>query len=520
MAKRTLSLYLLKSGVAIPEGALAAPATAYGVKGLAQAKLFVRRTLRDEPEWLAFLRPHLTTQPPANQRKTSSLSALLVFKARNRWFALAFGYGRMLLDPEMIVSDFGLRAALNSVDPDELRSIDAKTLEELTVLTRRQLSKGASITSFELDLNRDLVKAVRGRSKDNTFADQVSGSDALRLTSDLAFSEIGPRARAALKLYKSNSYKSRFAWIDHVQLVTDPTRERQLDLTLQDVIEQNEQGAIYLAAPTIIDEDDFGGFRLLRAENELVFDLRWEEYLALKRGTPSLASLRNDRIAAISAASGEPRSQWPVYRTLVVEFDEGGIHYVLSGGDWFEVEQNFAQATRNFIANFETDTPDLPSAGTDEKEGTYNRRACRQLRTRARLLDQVPFRATQSQDSIEFCDILLKPNKIIHVKRKSGSSTLSHLFSQGIVSGELLHFDEGFRNGVRARLARGSGFTNVIPPGPLQPQNFEIVYAVISAPARGNRHYLPFFSQVNFQRAVEQLGGRGYRVSLSRVDVA
>ena len=222
----------------------------------------------------------------------------------------------------------------------------------------------------------------------------------------------------------------------------------------------------------------------------------------------------------VSEGSGDPRASWSVYKALVVEIDVGGTYYVLSGGDWFEVERSFARATRKFVERYEIPGYGLPVAGKKEKEGDYNKRACKELSGRARLFDQVPFRATQSQDSIEFCDILLKQNKIIHVKRKSGSSTLSHLFSQGIVSGELLHFDEGFRNKVRTELATDPGFKRMIPARGLEPNRFEICFAVISPPARGKRHFLPFFSQVNFRSAVEHLSGRGYGVSLTRIDIA
>jgi uncharacterized protein (TIGR04141 family) len=116
--------------------------------------------------------------------------------------------------------------------------------------------------------------------------------------------------------------------------------------------------------------------------------------------------------------------------------------------------------------------------------------------------------------------VLLRPDKLIHVKWKSGSSTLSHLFSQGVVSAALLWSDAGFRDAVRARVAANPGFGRVIPTTDLDPARFEIVYAVIARPPGKGRHYLPFFSQVNFRRAVKDLEARGYRVSLARVDVA
>lgn len=519
MPKRTISLFLLKEEAGAARDAVGVSGLrSYGVRGLNAGTLFLRRTQREEPEWLAFLRPHLSEEP--RSRTTASLSALLVFQLDGRWFAVAFGYGRMLLDPEMIVSDFGLRAALNSVDPDQLHSIDAKTLEEVTLNTRRQLSRGSSITTFELDLHRDLVKAVRGKSIDAGFADQVAGSAALRITGDITFADISIRARDALRLYRSTAYRRRFGWIDQVRVVSDPAKHDRLDRRLEALLaEEANAEPLYLAAPVILDEEDFGGFQFLTKESPIVFDLRWADYVAFKHGTPSLLSLKRDRIAVVSAASGQPGSQWSVYRAIVAEFEDGGIRYVLSGGDWFEVEESYAQETRDYIERFERDPVPLPAAGADESEGVYNERVVDELYPNAALLDKVLFRATQSQDSIEACDIFVKPNRIIHVKRKSGSSTLSHLFNQGIVSGELLHFDEGFRAAVRTSLGVFDGFADVIPAGPLSTSDFEVAYAVIAARPVGPRHFLPFFSQVSFRRAAEHLTGRGFVVSLTRVEV-
>ena len=277
----------------------------YGVRGLNAGTLFLRRTQREEPEWLAFLRPHLSEEP--RSRTTASLSALLVFQLDGRWFAVAFGYGRMLLDPEMIVSDFGLRAALNSVDPDQLHSIDAKTLEEVTLNTRRQLSRGSSITTFELDLHRDLVKAVRGKSIDAGFADQVAGSAALRITGDITFADISIRARDALRLYRSTAYRRRFGWIDQVRVVSDPAKHDRLDRRLRSVAcRGGQRGTALSSGAGDPDEEDFGGFSFSRRKARLC-----STFAGLITSLPSdlsLLSLKRDRISSLPPPDSQGRS--------------------------------------------------------------------------------------------------------------------------------------------------------------------------------------------------------------------
>ncbi|TAM66290.1 MAG: hypothetical protein EPN48_17930 [Microbacteriaceae bacterium] len=50
---------------------------------------------------------------------------------------------------------------------------------------------------------------------------------------------------------------------------------------------------------------------------------------------------------------------------------------------------------------------------------------------------------------MEFCDVLSSGGDLVHVKRKSRSSTLSHLFAQGSVSATTLLSDGHCRTQIR-----------------------------------------------------------------------
>jgi Family of unknown function (DUF6119) len=93
---------------------------------------------------------------------TASSSAVLLIEAAQRHFAVTFGQGRHLLDPEAYEQDFGLKVVLNTVARDQLKSVDAKTIEETTLHTRRDVSRDSSFAAFGLDVSRDLLRAVTG----------------------------------------------------------------------------------------------------------------------------------------------------------------------------------------------------------------------------------------------------------------------------------------------------------------------------------------------------------------------
>ena len=84
-----------------------------------------------------------------------------------------------------------------------------------------------------------------------------------------------------------------------------------------------------------------------------------------------------------------------------------------------------------------------------------------------------------AHSKIEFCDLITKDKKLIHVKHYGGSSVLSHLFSQGLVSGELFLGDSKFREKVNAKLPDGFKITDT-KVRPIS-SHYEIIFGIISS---------------------------------------
>jgi uncharacterized protein (TIGR04141 family) len=485
-------------------------------------ELYLKQPSSNKPSWFPFVAAGLADPGALDGFLNTSISAVLLVRVEGRAFAIAFGYGRTMLDPEVLESRFGLRVVLNAVDPERLRSVDARTLEEVSLQSRRQLSRGASIRSFELDLNRDLLRGVAGEPDKKGFADRLAGSVALAIETELEFSGIPAKCRQALKLFGWTTYKRRFPWVDHVQLVTDPIEIARLDHALDAQLAQTNYDLLYLAAPEIIDYERIDYFRYSGDTTRQFYELDWGDYLStVKRGPPTVSRLRRESVGAYYAGSPEPDHRWSVYRCLVAEFRDNDTVRILSAGEWFGVETSFARKTLRETRTYEELPDPLPPANDGEAEGAYNQRACLAIGAQAVLMDTTTFRATDGQDRVEFCDILMQ-GRIIHVKRKSSSSTLSHLFMQGLVSGDLLQTDAEFRRAVSEEVGnRSEPLATAVPAaGPLDPADYEIVFAVIAKRPRGTRHFLPFFSQVSFTRAARLLAQRGYRVGLARVNEA
>jgi uncharacterized protein (TIGR04141 family) len=99
------------------------------------------------------------------------------------------------------------------------------------------------------------------------------------------------------------------------------------------------------------------------------------------------------------------------------------------------------------------------------------------------------------------------------VKRYSGSQQLSHLFSQGVVAGELFVQDASFRQKLNDKLPAAHKLANVITRP--NPSEYEIVFAIISKSK--NPLDIPFFSKVSLRNARRRLEGYGYRVAKKKI---
>jgi uncharacterized protein (TIGR04141 family) len=223
--------------------------------------------------------------------------------------------------------------------------------------------------------------------------------------------------------------------------------------------------------------------------------------------------LKKNYVARLDSI-GFQKERWPLYKCLYGEVDYNGRNYILNNGKWYALEQGFVAQVDTDIGQIGESNVTLPPY-QDASEGHYNIRAA-SINPDFYSLDAQQIMFGGGHSSIEFCDLYCRTKKIIHVKRYSGSSTLSHLFSQGTVSAEIFLSDSGFRSNVNELLPDTHKFTDpLIRPNP---QEFEVVYAIVSKSA--NPLNLPFFSKVNLRNAFNRLNLMGFDCKLNKIQNA
>lgn len=523
--------------------------TEYGPVDLGEfsAKLFVNSSGDRRPPWAAYLESGFGDIDEILASDT--FSALLVLKVKYRrpiFFALSFGYsGRFLLRRDAFKRAYGLRTALNllypaslavtSTDYAPIRSITARTVSANTLHTLRQTDRSASFEQFGVDIQRDLLGAVTGIPHDKKhWGPTVSGSDALYLAVPTPFTELGAKCREAETASRRKDYRSRFSWIDNVVAIEDPVLQQALWATLLDHLRAKTAEDLELVVPAIVDWNAIDRF-LVTSANIDAPSISIDAYLDgldSKGRLPKLTidDLRGPNRLVILDGNANIIDEWPLSECLSGQLTYRGKTYLVSGGEFFSVNADYLDELDRMIGEIPESARQLPPAPESTPETAYITMA-RDASQDLLLLHTATINLDNRTTPIEICDLLSNRGEFIHVKRKLGSSSLSHLFSQGYVSAELLVANSQFRQMASARIsdteeARAAElglhgaprtFSNIIQD-PFLASQAEIVYA-IHAPWAGRSlsQALPFFSKVNLRRHSEDLKRMGYRVSHLRI---
>lgn len=478
------------------------------------------------PKWARFL----DLSEDENKKVFNYTAFGLVFvPASGRWFAASFGTGHVKLDPAAFEQDFGLRVVLNAVDPKQLKSADLRTPDENTVSRRTQTSRGSDQTAFAIDIERDLVRGLAGTPKDAAFGSYVAGTDGLTLNRKLEIAELGQACAEAYAMFQKTDYKDDFGWIDQIRHIREQTLIDKLDAklveALANAVDKGETDGIHLAFPVIYNPEKsnlirYKGFRSW----QLYADLDLPGYLdALKereKAGYSGEDLRNHTVHEVDDDGQDCGGKWKLRECIVFETSLEGSTYVFSGGRWYQIDQNLAKEVQEF---FDATTKiGMPAAEADETEEIYNKRIAG-LDADMICLDRRLIKPTGAGSRIEACDFLSRGRQLIHVKDKTSSSRLSHLFSQGTVSARVLATDPPSRDSVRKEVIAvqaetgQTGYQEIIPKSTddFNRVDYTVVYGVIVA---SEEPKLPFFSLVSFRQAAHELHALGYKWAFAWIE--
>jgi uncharacterized protein (TIGR04141 family) len=217
--------------------------------------------------------------------------------------------------------------------------------------------------------------------------------------------------------------------------------------------------------------DDFRSTRTFKIKigsgpADLVHGLEAEHFLRrsyVQRPGHRAQVLRAGHVSMFSDEEGNERlSGSSAARWLEITASVGSRRFFMFDGHWYEIGADYARRVRAEIARLFGHVAFLDMPAWDLARGWEERdynlhvagvRAGYVCLDRRGISDPLGHGST-----VEICDLLGPDDELIHVKRASGSSPLSHLFAQGLVSAQSLLFSPDARKQFAAKVeAFGKG---------------------------------------------------------------
>lgn len=459
-----------------------------------------------------------------------STGAVLELHHAGNTFFVAFGKGYHMIEMDFMVADFGLKTALNLVKTKDIRGIDTASNKSTPLNNRIQSGLGAEVSDFPIDIDEDLLSAIEGLSRDVSFGTRVSGH---RRVLKVNFKgKLDDLPKLLLKAYQKyiTALPAEFKWVENIREVSEAPVIADLDTELLTRLHsfqakgsaQNDN--LYLIAPGIYDSDNVAGFSYGANSSQRSDILSLQRYLDKVLSVESALELHHLKTGYKVFAKDDGHNTvntWTGYECIYCEFEHNKKHYELRAGTWYEINVDFVKEINAVMERIPTYNVTLPKFNHDS-EGAYNEFvADNDVAKNIKCMDTKNIYIGGGQSRFEFCDLVHRNNgqdkltDLIHVKHYTSSATLSHLFSQGVVSAEIFRSSEEARNKLYTNHPGVMPLTNpVVAP---KSSDYRVVYAIYDIEALPTK--LPFFSKVNLKNAYNRLQLLGYEVALAHIDV-
>lgn len=497
-----------------------------------KAELFVFWGYSGPPSWMTRLSQRVQGVRLENRK---SVAAVLIVQVGQHVLAITFAHGWMLLNENSFESDFGLRVAINSLNPEKLKRLERSNLGDAL--------QGVSQSPFQRDLNSfgvddalDLVRKLSGAAQDNTGLDTVTGSRSLKITGEYSFDDVAAMANDIVGLYASTDYRdTAFKILDSVLPVTDgPLIGDLFQLAIDSIKASEDRFELGLPANTESEGVSFrfAGPGLRRAYPDLLLR-HYTEALGRDLATISTNTLSQHKIVS-EFDDDRPNMVWPLKKALLGSLARNGERYAINDGQWYRIDDTFRQSVENQFTGVVTawDIPkpnpirktyDEKGNGRIEPEGDYNARIAAELGlvcldTKSISIPEV------IRSGFEPCDLLDVENKrFIHVKKSSRrSNILSHFFKQGSNSGQQFkkvpatwtQLIELVRD--QGHLAEAQTLEDM---GDAVSEGWSVEFWIVDAPRADGSYNIPFFSKISLRDEVSELRAMQYGVALRFIEL-
>ena len=449
-------------------------------------------------------------------------------------WAITFGMGFQMLEPQYIDPGFGQRIAIRCAKPDGLNTLSKTTLDERPEMVRSTIPSGASLRSFGFEELGDFATRLVTEGHIAGIGDskkpiKVSGADSLNIPLSKSPKKLLNNLEQIKAVLEKDPVNSELAALEHLSLVKDSTMKHKLDqLLIKAIGEKSNQVALSYPYEII---DDFGQvvcFKIIGTRKRKPSDylptlddllapiLKVNEDQRLKR----LGQLSVVLYKSTDAKIGSPRI--PVKQWLTFQATLDDKRYFLQNNRWYVMDSDYAATLLKQVeAIFKRDPglgdlPDwniskIPENEEEEKtvnsELSYNKKLAKKLG--GLCLDQQLIWPKGSTSGIEACDVLLPDGVFIHVKHLSSSAPASHLLAQALVATDLLRTDQNAQQLLEKKIksiAKDTDFEKY----KMEPRRVVIVIAKDDEPITAESLFT--FTKINLLRHDQQLASMNVKL--------
>jgi len=453
--------------------------------------------------------------------KNSTASGLYITKTKYNnkdiHFGLSFGHGWQMFKDGVIVEQFGIKTAL-SIIKSEIKKIEKKNFKNGLKDVSEQLGRIGTVADFGFDIEQDIMRAVVGEPENQElYGKNVVGKDAISISIKKNVDEVNDIFLELYKAYISNKYKERFDWFDNFSAVNDKKLATDLDNKIAAKINDDSKTDViyWLAIPEVIEWENTKCFKYSDRNNateyqDIIFDDFKDSLNDDEKTNITVDLLKSKKVQQIDT-NDQFIKEWSIYKCLYAEIDSSSEKYLLVAGKYYKVDATYKNKIES---EYSVDaTFILPDWDKNDYENIYNNKVATNDNTYQCLDGGVSQTNLIGKGKIEFADLVKSDKHIVHVKKYGASAVLSHLFSQGLVSADLLLTDKAFRKEINAKLS--DSHKSVVSEIDPAPKDYTVVYAIGTSK---NDLKLPFFSIINYRNIKKQLNLYQYNVLLVKIN--
>lgn len=440
----------------------------------------------------------------------SQKGALTFLKIKDNWIALTFGSTYHQLKDDVYEYDFGIRTTLNALDPKKIKSTDILQPENAK-RHRVQSPTASELNFFELNSDETILKKMTGAVK-NEYAElfkNITGGNSLRVSSNLQADEISGLCNDLIEIYKKEDYKTSFPELQNIVPVKDPALLNQLKSKL--ITAFNEDPApveLVLAIPEIFDYSTdykikYSGEGRSELEFTDVYIRGYREYL-VDRQIDSIDNI--DKFTShklkILDENDSLIKEYSIYKSFLFDCELEDKVYHLCEGEWYCIENDFIIKLSTELDPLFIDTHEYLHQCEMKREDDYNI-SVKNAYPNTICLDKKSI-SPNGQYQIEPCDLIYVNRdylELAHIKISTRSSSLSHLFNQGINSVELLRRNEEAQNKLKVLIENNADMLSLIDEG-----KYSVSYGIITKNDKERKSKsLPIFSRISLLRTINAL---------------